>query len=204
MRIECPNCRQQYDVGYEYLGRKVECAKCGKKFLVERKDIIRSTEKKEIPTGAPVYPRQQEKQSSNVFKVYFLDNLIGLPYCYGRARSSEYWGFVFFSSLISVVLGFIFLMIDAFMLRQVFYRGEISTISVMLTCLLSIIWGVYTALVVLIKFFIQARRFHDIGKSAWWLLLNLYPIAGWILVLRFLVTDSQAEDNQWGPNPKKG
>ncbi len=185
MRIECPNCHQQYDVGYEYLGRKVECAKCGKKFLVERKDIIRSTEKKEIPTGAPVYSRQQEKQSSNVFKVYFLDNLIGLPYCYGRARRSEYWGFVFFSSIIGLVILAVALL---------FVRSWTFAL---------LLGYVYIPFVLLMQYFIQARRFHDIGKSAWWLLLHLYPIAGWILVLRFLMTDSQAADNQWGPNPKK-
>ncbi len=191
MRIECPNCHQQYDVGYEYLGRKVECAKCGKTFLVERNHIIRSTEKKEIPTGAPVYSRQQEKQFLNVFKLYFLDNLIGLPYCNGRATRSEYWFFVLFSYLIGLVI-----LAVAFPSVALLFEGTLAFALLLVY--------VYIPFVLLMQFFIQVRRFHDIGKSAWWLLLHLYPIVGWILVLRFLVTDSQAADNQWGLNPKKG
>lgn len=186
MRIECPNCHQQYDVGYECLGRKVECAKCGKKFLVERNHIIRATDKKEIPMDNTIFSRQQKEQCLNIFKMYFLDNLLGLPYCNGRATRSEYWGFVFFSSLIGLVI---------LAVAGLFIRSWAFAL---------LLGYVYIPFVGLIQYFIQARRFHDIGKSAWWMLLNLYPIAGWILVLRFLMTDSQVGDNQWGPNPKNG
>ena len=48
---------------------------------------------------------------------------------------------------------------------------------------------------------ITIRRLHDINKSGWWVLINLVPLVGSILLLVWLATDS-APNNQWGPCPK--
>ncbi len=45
------------------------------------------------------------------------------------------------------------------------------------------------------------RRFHDIGKSGWWLLLGLIPLIGWIAVIYFAVQPSQGP-NQYGEGPQ--
>jgi len=42
------------------------------------------------------------------------------------------------------------------------------------------------------------RRMHDIGKSGWWLLIGLIPIIGWIVLIVWLATKSDAGSNQWG------
>ena len=42
------------------------------------------------------------------------------------------------------------------------------------------------------------RRMHDIGKSGWWLLIGLIPIVGWIVLIVWLATKSDAGSNQWG------
>ena len=47
-----------------------------------------------------------------------------------------------------------------------------------------------------------ARRLHDINMSAWFLLLNLIPGIGSIILLVFACMDSQPGSNQYGPNPK--
>lgn len=52
-------------------------------------------------------------------------------------------------------------------------------------------------------FCLMAQRCHDIGRSAWWLLLVPVPIIGiiWaILVLGFRRGDPG--DNQYGPDPR--
>ena len=49
---------------------------------------------------------------------------------------------------------------------------------------------------------VSIRRLHDIGRSGWWLLINLAPVVGWILTLIWYVSDSEAEGNKYGPNPK--
>ena len=48
------------------------------------------------------------------------------------------------------------------------------------------------------------RRLHDIGKSAWYLLLLLIPIVGWIAIIVILAMDSDPNSNEWGnPAPAK-
>jgi len=46
------------------------------------------------------------------------------------------------------------------------------------------------------------RRLHDTGRSGWWLLIALVPIVGVIVLLVFMLLDSQPGDNGYGPNPK--
>ena len=49
---------------------------------------------------------------------------------------------------------------------------------------------------------ISLRRLHDIGKSGVWYLINFVPLVGQIIFIVLACKDS-AEDNQWGPNPKR-
>jgi uncharacterized membrane protein YhaH (DUF805 family) len=52
---------------------------------------------------------------------------------------------------------------------------------------------------------VGAKRFHDRGKSAWWLLIGLVPLIGWIWVLienGFL--RGEAGPNRFGPDPLDG
>jgi uncharacterized membrane protein YhaH (DUF805 family) len=42
------------------------------------------------------------------------------------------------------------------------------------------------------------RRFHDAGKSAWWLLVELIPFVGWVCLLALLLQSGEAGPNQWG------
>ena len=49
---------------------------------------------------------------------------------------------------------------------------------------------------------VQAKRWHDINKSAWWLLLNAIPIAGpiWALIENGFLPGTPG-DNKFGPPP---
>lgn len=47
------------------------------------------------------------------------------------------------------------------------------------------------------------RRLHDIGRAGWWLLIVLVPVVGWIVLIVFLCTKTQVEQNQWGPKPRQ-
>jgi len=48
---------------------------------------------------------------------------------------------------------------------------------------------------------VGVRRFHDIGKSGWWLLIGIIPIVGWIAVIYFAAQPSQGS-NQFGEGPQ--
>jgi len=56
--------------------------------------------------------------------------------------------------------------------------------------------------ILLPSFAIAARRLHDTGRSGWWQLIVLIPIVGLIVLIVFLVLDSEAGTNKYGPNPK--
>lgn len=101
----------------------------------------------------------------------------------GRAQRMEYWMFTLFNVIIAFVLGFI--------------EGTFSPANNS-----DLLGNLYTLGILFPTLAVAARRLHDTGKSGWWQLLWFIPIIGWIVLLVFLVRDSDEGDNQYGPNPK--
>jgi len=104
----------------------------------------------------------------------------------GRARRREYWTFVLFNVIITVVLTMIESIADSDS------EGSQSTLATL-----------YGLVVLTPSLAVGVRRLHDIGKSGWWMLIGLIPIIGTIVLLIFAVRDSQPADNQYGQNPKR-
>lgn len=113
----------------------------------------------------------------------------------GRARRTEYWMFVLFNVIFSIVamgidnlLGLTFKMESAY--------GDTVTIPY------GYIFLLYSLAMLIPSLAVGVRRLHDVGKSGWMMLVGLIPIIGsiWLLVLYF--TDSQDGSNKWGDNPK--
>ncbi len=107
----------------------------------------------------------------------------------GRAHRTEYWMFVLVSMLVVIVLGIIESILG---ISSVSEYGSNSGPIVAL----------YNLAVLIPSIAVGVRRLHDTDKSGWWMLLILIPIIGWLLLLYYLVLDSQAESNQFGENPK--
>ena len=103
----------------------------------------------------------------------------------GRAQRAEYWYFVLFSTIVSIVL----MVLDA-MTGTLDAQTGYGLLS-----------GLYTLAVFIPGLAVSVRRLHDIGKSGWWLLIALIPLIGAILLIVWFATDSK-EDNQYGKNPK--
>lgn len=95
----------------------------------------------------------------------------------GRTRRSAFWYAVLANMIVSWVLGFISGMLD-----------------------LTIIASLYVLAALIPSIALGIRRLHDTGRSGWWYLLGLLPIAN-IVLLVFFCQDSQP-DNQYGPSPK--
>ena len=55
----------------------------------------------------------------------------------------------------------------------------------------------YTLLSVFPIFTMQIRRLHDINKSGWWLLIDLIPTIGFIILLVFYTSKSVDENNNY-------
>ncbi|GAA2179440.1 hypothetical protein GCM10009785_06120 [Brooklawnia cerclae] len=46
------------------------------------------------------------------------------------------------------------------------------------------------------------RRFHDQGKSGWWILLNIFLVIGTIIYIIMAVRPGEPGPNAHGPNPE--
>ena len=103
----------------------------------------------------------------------------------GRSRRKEYWMFTLFNVIIYLVL--IFIDITAGLANKG-GCGPLSTI--------------YSLAVLIPGIAVSVRRLHDINRSGWWFFIALIPLIGAIILLVFMVRDSQQGENQYGTNPK--
>jgi uncharacterized membrane protein YhaH (DUF805 family) len=103
----------------------------------------------------------------------------------GRARRKEFWVFTLINILVSLVLAIADSVIGV--------KDHDGT---------GVLDGIYSICAFIPSLSVNFRRLHDIGRSAWWLLLAFLPIIGWIVLFVFSVMDSQPGPNRYGPNPK--
>ncbi|MBU5449863.1 DUF805 domain-containing protein [Acetivibrio sp. MSJd-27] len=99
----------------------------------------------------------------------------------GRSRRKEYWMFVLFNILASIVVS----IVGSLLLRK---NGVILS-------------GLYNLAVFLPSLAVLIRRLHDIGKKWYWIFISLIPLAGPIWMLVLLCTEGEG-DNEFGPDPK--
>ena len=48
-----------------------------------------------------------------------------------------------------------------------------------------------------------ARRLHDTSNSGWWQLFVLIPLAGWLVLLIFMLLPGETDEHRFGPPPGK-
>lgn len=103
----------------------------------------------------------------------------------GRARRSEFWFAVLFTSLVSAAISIV----------APGHIEYVNDLPVQQSSTLSNLWQLATFLPSLA---ITWRRLHDVDKSGGWWFFILLPIVGWILLLIQLVKDSQLGANRFG------
>ena len=106
-----------------------------------------------------------------------LKNYVGFS---GRARRTEYWMFALFNALAILVLVALSAAVHALIFLYILYG-----IAVFLPGMA-----------------VGFRRLHDIGRSAWWILIGLVPFVGGIVLLVFACLPGTPGPNQYGPDPK--
>lgn len=93
----------------------------------------------------------------------------------GRAGRAEYWYFVLFNIIFSLILSFI-------------DRSNFLT-------------RIYSLALFFPSLGVSVRRLHDTNRSGWWVLIGLIPIIGWIVLIVFMASASQPGKNQYGSHP---
>ncbi|MEN9409047.1 MAG: hypothetical protein RL216_1021 [Pseudomonadota bacterium] len=106
----------------------------------------------------------------------------------GRARRSEYWWFVLFNLIVSIIL------------EAAFGGGHGMGEGGMMMGgnLVSTLWSLATLLPAIA---VGARRLHDIDRTGWWLLLWFIPLIGWIALIVFFASRGTAGPNRFGNDP---
>jgi uncharacterized membrane protein YhaH (DUF805 family) len=104
----------------------------------------------------------------------------------GRSRRKEYWYFVLFSLIVSLVLS----AIDALL-------GTFSS-----STNVGLLGGIYGLAIIIPSIAVSVRGLHDIDRTGWWVLISLVPVIGTIILLVFAVLDGTPGENRFGPNPE--
>ena len=148
------------------------CRNCGKQ-LPDGAQYCDGCGARQVEGGYVTYTQSREPKPS----VTFIDAIRMFFTKYAdfstRSRRSEYWWTVLFCAIASSLASWI---------------------------LKDYAW-IWSLVVLIPTIAVSVRRLHDIGKSGTWLLLELIPVVGLIILLVWYCKDSTG-DNQWGPNPK--
>lgn len=103
----------------------------------------------------------------------------------GRARRSEFWFAVLFTSLVSMAISII----------APGHTELINDVEIQQSSTLSNLWQLA---IFLPSLAISWRRLHDVDKSGGWWFFVLLPIVGWILLLIQFVKEGQPAANRFG------
>ena len=100
----------------------------------------------------------------------------------GRARRSEYWYWILFVVLVSIALAFVDGLMFGFDEEDIAVLGPLFSLGTFLPSLA-----------------VAFRRMHDLGRSAWWLLLGFIPVIGTLILIYWFAQRGDAHDNDYGP-----
>lgn len=98
----------------------------------------------------------------------------------GRATRKEYWTFFALNLVLTVVVA---------------AAGQAATGTALPVAVLAV-------LLLLPALAVLARRLHDTGRSAWWMLFGLVPLVGGLTVFVFTVLPGTAGSNRFGQGPR--
>lgn len=112
---------------------------------------------------------------------------------HGRARRTEFWMFVLVNVVISIVLGIVDTLTGT---AGVYAAGGMASFSP------GLLGWIYGLAVLIPSIAVTVRRLHDTDRSGWWILIQLVPIVGGIVLLVFVCLEGTRGPNRYGNDPK--
>ena len=116
----------------------------------------------------------------------------------GRARRREYWLFYLCNMLVAFVLTAIQTVIIIVNANKTMDESMLGILMIV-----PIIVLLYSLFVLIPGLSVTVRRLHDTDHSGAYILMNLIPLAGPIILLVALCSDGTLGQNQYGRNPKE-
>ena len=107
----------------------------------------------------------------------------------GRARRSEFWYAVLFTTLGSAAIGLVF-------------PGTVMVVNDVAIQQASLPSNLWQLAIFVPSLALSVRRLHDVGRKGTYYLFVLLPIIGWILLLIQFLKDSQPGANAFGESVK--
>jgi uncharacterized membrane protein YhaH (DUF805 family) len=109
----------------------------------------------------------------------------------GRASRSEYWWFFLFTFTCGIILSIVD--VAFLIIADISFDSILWTITPLTT--------LFQLIILIPSLAVTVRRFHDIGRSGWWIFIVLVPCVGFILYLVWLIQDGEPHDNMYGAVP---
>lgn len=152
-------------------------------FLVERQSYIEDKK---------LYTERLLKEKQYRMRDWFKKCLRNYTKISGRARRREFWFFYLYRLCILSIF-VIAIAISTIIILKYGY----NPFFIVFTSIILIIFTIVSLWLLLPTITVSGRRLHDIGLSAWWLLLHLIPCGGIVLLICFCINTDKKE-NQWG------
>jgi uncharacterized membrane protein YhaH (DUF805 family) len=103
----------------------------------------------------------------------------------GRARRSEFWFAVLFTTLVSTAISIVWpsttVVLDGMSFQQSSLQSNLWQLAIFIPSIA-----------------LSVRRLHDVGRKGTYYLFVLLPIVGWILLFIQFVKDSEPGANAFG------
>jgi uncharacterized membrane protein YhaH (DUF805 family) len=108
----------------------------------------------------------------------------------GRASRSAYWWFILFTVIAWVPLDIIFFVLIP-------PSGGAASVRIAVLLVIAVLFVFAAVYLGLAELALLVRRLHDTGRSGWWVLIGLVPLAGAIVLLVFTLSEGTLGPNRY-------
>lgn len=151
-------------------------------FAAAKQDLLQGKAKR--PAGSTAAPQPAGEPTLEDHLQWMLLPIRRYAQFEGRSGRKEFWMFQLLIILAAMVL------------------FTIASLGTWAAILAAMIGGVGLVGTIIPCIAVQVRRFHDQGKSGWFVLFNLIPYLGSLVVLIFMALPGTEGENEYGPDPR--